>query len=375
LILYLIVLPTVLLHIAYAGCRVLMSLFALQLGASPFTVGIILSLIGVLPILFAITAGQSIDRIGVRIPMLAGAGMVSASLLLAVAVPRVEILFIVSPLVGAGFVIYHIAVNHAAGVLGLPEDRVKNFSLMALTFSTSGFLGPTITGFAIDLIGYRYTFLLLATSAAIPLAMLLMMNLETPRYAPGKTHGKSLHVMDLLRDRTMRRVFIISSALSVGWDLFTFVVPIHGSRIGLSASQIGLILGAFGVAVFAVRLALPLFAHRVSEWQMMVTAMITTGVMLFLFPLTHHVPLLVLMAFLLGIGLGGAQPMIMTLLYQHAPPGRGGEAVGMRTLLININQTGIPLMFGALGAALGMTPVFWTMAILLAGSGYLMRKP
>ena len=134
-------------------------------------------------------------------------------------------------------------------------------------------------------------------------------------------------------------------------------------------------LGAFGVAVFAVRLALPLFAHRVSEWQMMVTAMITTGVMLFLFPLTHHVPLLVLMAFLLGIGLGGAQPMIMTLLYQHAPPGRGGEAVGMRTLLININQTGIPLMFGALGAALGMTPVFWTMAILLAGSGYLMRKP
>ena len=30
---------------------------------------------------------------------------------------------------------------------------------------------------------------------------------------------------------------------------------------------------------------------------------------------------------------------------------------------------------GALGAALGMTPVFWTMAALLVGAGYFVRKP
>jgi hypothetical protein len=47
----------------------------------------------------------------------------------------------------------------------------------------------------------------------------------------------------------------------------------------------------------------------------------------------------------------------------------------VRTLLINISQTAIPLLFGALGAALGMTPVFWTMALLLVGAGYALRKP
>lgn len=57
-------------------------------------------------------------------------------------------------------------------------------------------------------------------------------------------------------------------------------------------------------------------------------------------------------------GLGGAQPMIMALLYDRAPPGRGGEAVSVRTLLLNITQSGIPLLFGALGSALGMTRVF-----------------
>jgi hypothetical protein len=47
----------------------------------------------------------------------------------------------------------------------------------------------------------------------------------------------------------------------------------------------------------------------------------------------------------------------------------------LRTLLINVSQSGIPLLFGALGAALGMAPVFWTMAVVLAGSGWALRKP
>jgi hypothetical protein len=48
--------------------------------------------------------------------------------------------------------------------------------------------------------------------------------------------------------------------------------------------------------------------------------------------------------------------MIMSLLYNEAPAGRGGEAIGVRMLLLNFSQTGIPLLFGALGAALGMAP-------------------
>jgi MFS family permease len=79
-------------------------------------------------------------------------------------------------------------------------------------------------------------------------------------------------------------------------------------------------------------------------------------------------------SFVLGIGLGGVQPMIMSMLYEKAPAGRGGEAVGMRTQLLNITQAAIPLIFGALGAALGMTPVFLAMgAAVLWGAWYAQR--
>jgi predicted MFS family arabinose efflux permease len=160
----------------------------------------------------------------------------------------------------------------------------------------------------------------------------------------------------------------------MGWDLFTFVMPIHGSRIGLSATAIGLVLGCFGAAVFVVRLVLPAIVHRVNEWKMLIGAMLVTGSTLALVPLVTDPALLMAIAFLLGLGLGGAQPMVMALLYNTAPAGRGAEAVGVRTLLLNVSQTGIPLMFGAMGAALGMSPVFIAMGVALAAGGWYAGK-
>ena len=368
-----IVLLTVLLHLAYAGSRVTLSLLALNLQASPATVGVMMSLLAALPMLFSVRAGRAIDRIGVRKPMLAGAGALVAAMLLACAVPRLETLFLVSALAGSGFYLFHIAVNHAAAVIGQPEQRARNFSVLALGFSTSGFLGPTLAGFSIDGIGYRLTFLLLAASALAVFAAMAMRSMDTPRHESGAEHGER-RLADLLRIPLMRRVFIVSGILSMSWDLFTFVTPIYGAHIGLSASAIGGILGAFGAAIFVVRLLLPLIVHRVNEWKMMIGAMFATGATLVIFPLVNEPLSLMGLAFILGLGLGGTQPMIMALLYSTAPHGRGGEAIGVRTLLLNFSQTSIPLLFGVLGTALGMGPVFWTMALALVAGGWYARR-
>jgi hypothetical protein len=61
--------------------------------------------------------------------------------------------------------------------------------------------------------------------------------------------------------------------------------------------------------------------------------------------------------------------MMLTLLHESAPPGRAGEALGLRTTLINGSQTIMPLVFGAAGAVLGMVPVFWVMGAALLGGG------
>jgi MFS family permease len=370
----LLVFLTVLTHLSFAGCRVIISLTAIHFGASPLVIGVLLSLLTVIPILFALRWGRWVDRAGVRGPMLAGVAAILLAMVLGWAFPRLETLFVVSPLAGSGFFLYHIAAGQAAAVIGRPEDRIKNFSLLALAFSVSSFLGPTLSGFAIDGIGHANAMLALAVGVLVNMVVLAAWKPDVPRHGTSAAHHEKRRVSDLLRIPGFRLVFIVSGVLSMTWDLFAFVMPIHGSQLGLSATTIGLILGAFGAAVFVVRLLLPLVAHRMDEWRMLIAAMLLSGATLVAFPLVHGVPLLMALSFLLGVGLGGTQPFIMALLYEKAPAGRGAEVLSVRTWLINVSQTGVPLAFGALGAVLGMLPVFWAMGASLLVAGWLAAR-
>jgi predicted MFS family arabinose efflux permease len=365
-----IVVLTVLTHLSFAGCRIIMSLTAIHYEATPFTVGVIMSLLTVIAMLFAVRWGRWVDRVGVRGPMLAGAAAILAAMVLVWAVPRLETLFVASPLAGSGFFLFHIAAGQAAAVIGVPEQRVRNFTLLALAFSTSGFLGPVLAGFAIDGIGHRGAMLALSVGALASIFVLAARNIDTPRRQATAAQQERRRISDFLRIPGFRLVFIVSGALSMTWDLFAFVIPIYGSQIGLSASTIGVILGAFGAAVFVVRLALPLIAHRLDEWRMLIAAMFLSGATLLVFPLVDGVPLLLALSFLLGIGLGGTQPFVMALLYAKAPAGRGAEVLSVRTWIINFCQTSVPLASGALGAALGMLPVFWAMGASLLVAGW-----
>jgi MFS family permease len=365
----LIVFLTVLTHLSFAGCRVIISLTAIHFKATPFTVGVVMSLLTVIAMLFAVRWGRWVDRVGVRGPMLAGVSAILAAMVLVWAVPRLETLFVASPLAGSGFFLFHIAAGQAAATIGRPEDRVKNFSLLALAFSTSGFLGPTLAGVAIDGIGHANAMLALASGALVNVVVLAARKVELPRHEPSAAHQGKRRVGDLLRIPGFRLVFLVSGTLSMTWDLYAFVIPIHGSHIGLSATTIGGVLGTFGAAVFVVRLVLPLIAHRLDEWRVLIAAMVLSGATLLVIPMVSGVPLLMALSFLLGVGLGGTQPLIMALLYEKAPAGRGAEVLSVRTWLINFTQTSVPLASGALGAALGMLPVFWGMGAVLLVAG------
>jgi len=365
---------TVFTHLSFAGCRVILSLTAIHLEASPFTIGVILSLLAIVPMIFAVSWGRFVDRVGVHGPMLAGIAGIFSAMILGWAAPRLETLFVVSTIAGSGFILFHIAVTQAAAAIGMPEQRVRNFSLLALAFSTSSTLGPILAGFAIDGVGHRGAFLVLSSGVLINLLVLLRKRVAISRHDVSTPATADQRVIDLIRTPGMLPVFVVAGSLSIAWDLFTFVMPIYGTRIGLSASVIGLILGVFGVAVFVVRLILPLIAQRVRQWNTLIAAMFLTGAVLIAFPLVEGVQLLMLLAFLLGVGLGGTQPLVLALLYERAPPGRGAEAVGVRTLLLNFAQASVPLAFGALGTALGMVPVFWAMGAGLLAAAYAVNR-
>jgi MFS family permease len=371
----LVIILTVLAHAGFVGSRVTVSLQAIALGASPLTVGVLMSLYAALPMLLAVHAGRRIDRAGVAGPLLAGLLAVAAGVVLPAAWPGLATLFFAATLIGTGFLFVHVALNNVVGALAAPEARAASFAWLALGFSVGGFFGPLVAGFAIDGLGHRLAFLLLALFPAMAAAILWQRRRRLPAHAAQWTDSGERRLADLLRDPRLRHAFIASAVMAMGWDLYAFVVPIYGTRIGLSASLIGIVMGSFSVATFAVRLALPALARRVREWPMVVAAMLIAGASYALFPLAQSVAPLMALSFVLGLGLGCAQPFIMSLLYAASPPGRQGEVIGIRTTMLSGSHTVLPLAMGALGAALGMAPVFWSMAaVLFAGGGFAWRR-
>jgi predicted MFS family arabinose efflux permease len=326
--------------------------------------------------LFAVGMGRLTDRIGWRAPMLAGSVAIAAGAILPFLGQSLVSLFPACVLIGSGFMMYQVAAQNIVGYIGRPEDRPTNFSLSALGFSISGFAGPMIAGFGIDAFGHAATFAALAAFPLVPIAVLGLNRLRLPRpHALAPPRDPSHSVVDLLRHRELRPVFVASALLAAAWDMFTFAIPIYGSRIGLSASSIGVVLGSFSAATFVIRGLLPAISRRLTAWPLLTVSLATAAAAFLLFPLFERAGPLMAVSFLLGLGLGMSQPMVMSLLHNAVPPGRVGEAIGVRMSLVNMSQIAMPLLFGALGTALGMVPVFWATALLLSvGSLYARRR-
>ena len=370
----LLVVTVVLAHTAYNGTRLTISLAALAAGASPLTVGVLMSLIAALPMLLGIVSGRLVDRIGVRVPIIGAVLLLIASVALPGLAPGLPALHFAAAGSGTGFMLFHICAQHMVGEMSSDEERRDNFGWLALGFATSNFIGPSVAGVCIDQLGHRAAFLILAGFAAAALAILAARRRGLTHTPHSERGDDARSAWDLLRNAQLRRVFLVSGMLASAWDLFVFVMPIYGTQIGLSATTIGMILASFAAATFTVRLALPVISRHMSEWPLITTTFAIACGAYAVFPLVETVPLIASIAFILGLGLGATQPSIMALLYATAPSGRAGEAVGVRTVVLNASHTVLPLVFGALGAALGMSPVFWSMSAALASGGWFANR-
>lgn len=369
---YLITLLTLMVQGGHMGSRMVASLFAIELGANPFLIGALISAYSVFPLLLGVYSGRLSDRFGSRRPMLAGTAVLALGLLLPFLWPQLAALYVSAALIGTGFVFFNVSVQNLAGGLGAAEERTRNFSTLGLGYSGGHMLGPLLGGYAIDYHGFPFAYLCFAALIVLPMGLLAWnRRLDVAPRAAGKERTSTL---ELLHSAPLRRAIVTSALVVTGWDLYAFYVPLYGHSIGLSASSIGILLGVFAVATFVVRIVLPLFTRRYGVETVLSIAMFAGAAFFLLFPFITFVPALLALSFGIGFTLGCGQPLTLNIAYNRSPPGRSGEVTGLRLTINNVTHIGVPLAAGALGAALGVAPVFWVNAAILAASGRLSRK-
>jgi MFS family permease len=363
----------VLAHMAFVAARLTASLYALANHASTFTVGVIMALFSLVPMLLAVRAGRWLDAVGARRPVLIGSLLILGGVLLpaafSYATADLAPLLVAAALIGTGQTLTMLSIQKVVGDRADPNRRAAAFSWLALGASISGFVGPVLSGLLIDSFGHRATFGVLVALMVLALAF-VWSNRELLPARDGTVSGpEPMHPLELLKHTELRHVLIATALVSMSWDLQTFVIPVHGTRVGLSASEIGFVLGSFAVATFTIRLAMPWLSQRFTEWQVLTYTLFCATLAFGLFPFFSSLSPLIAVAFLLGLGLGAAQPNVMSLVHSRSPQGRVGEALGLRSMIIHSSQVSLPLVFGAFGSVLGAAAMFWTMAVLVCTGG------
>lgn len=370
------ILAQVCLHACMAGTRMAAPLLALREGYSPAAVGVLLALFALTQVFLALPAGRFADRHGLKRPI--GLSVVAATLGagLAVVFPVFPVLCLAALLTGGATGAAVISLQRHVGRAAAGALQLRRvFSWLSIGPAVSNFIGPFTAGLLIDhagalpnsTTGYRAAFFLMAV---LPLACWLLVRptRELPPI-PAAPGSRQPNAWDLLREPTFRRLMLVNWFLSSCWDVHTFVVPVLGFEKGISASVIGSILGAFAVAAAAIRMVMPLLAAQLREWRVLVGAMLMTAVLFGVYPFMGTALGMGVCSVLLGFTLGTVQPMIMSMLHQITPPARHGEALGLRLMAINASSVVMPMLFGTLGAVIGIAGVFWaTGAVVGAGA-------
>jgi len=346
------------LHACMTGMRMAAPLLALRQGSSAAMVGVLLALFALTQVFLALPAGRYADKHGLKKPVMLSVLSSSLGAVMAAIWPVFPVLCVSALLSGGATGVAIIALQRHVGRLSRDVNEMRlSYSWLAIGPAISNFVGPLAAGVVIDVSGFSAAFALLAV---FPWFAWFAVRREVPMPASEQAvQDPAKRAWDLLGEPGFRRLLIVNWFLSASWDMHTFVVPLLGHERGLSASAIGAILGGFALCAALIRVVLPWLTKRWQEWQVITLAMLFTCLLLALYPMAQAAWAMGMMSALLGLSLGSVQPMVMSSLHQLLPPDRQGEGLGLRLMLINASSVAMPLVFGSLGAWLGVAAVFW----------------
>jgi MFS family permease len=353
-----------------SATRVVLSLYALKLGAGPFAVGALAATIYVFPLLLSWVVGTLADRWGSRWLLFAAMVCGSVGALLPYLFHNLPALFAAAALAGLLLALYNVIVQNLVGLLSKPEKRTQNFSNFSLVGATSNFIGPLLAGYSIDHAGHALTSLYIMVLPVAAVALIARWGGILPG-GSGQKVTRPTGIIKSFTERETLQMLGISSLMQAGNDFFQFYIPIYGHSIALSALEIGSVLATFAVAAFLVRLVMPRLIAWRSEEMLLAYCFYVGAASFALIPFFKSALVLALVSFLFGLGMGCGQPLTLMLMFSRSPVGRSGETLGLRLTANNFVRTSGPAVFGMIGSAMGLFPVFWLNALLMGSGAWL----
>lgn len=359
---------------AMFSTRPIVPIYAEAIGANSLIIGLLVSSYSFLPMLLAVQAGRWVDRIGARKTVLWGGSGLLLSFVLPLFLPRLSIIFISQLIFGFSQLFVILSIQKTVG--NLPGNRDKLISSHSLSAGMGDMLGPLVSGFTYTHFGFRFTFAIAA--AAVLAAVLFSCVLKSGAWKGTAQVSNDLSAKEastwlLLKNVNLRKSLIISGIGLYSKELMTAYFPLYATKLGMSASTIGILLSISALMSLIVRFMQFQLVQKFGRTYIMTMALFIGAAAYMLVSLFHSPIVLAVIIAFMGASLGIGQPLSIVYALNHSPPERHGEVLGIRLSVNRILQFTAPILFGGLGGFFGLYSIFVTNGIIMMTGAFFTR--
>jgi MFS family permease len=158
----------------------------------------------------------------------------------------------------------------------------------------------------------------------------------------------------------------IEAVMYLGYGAFLGFLPIYARQAGLNDAEIAIVLGSqLAVAVVAKPLT-GRVSDRVGRIPVIVAGLLLCAAVLPLIFRSASLPAFLLLAPLLGLGVGAVTPVTNALIADLASAGRLGAAMGVFGTIWDVGEAAGPVLAGFLIGGLGYAATFDVLAAIIA---------
>ncbi|WP_193045227.1 MFS transporter [Mycolicibacterium baixiangningiae] len=358
------------LQVAVTLARPVSTYRLLALGADGATVGLTAACFAIPPVLLAVAFGRWADKHHPAV--LLGSGVVVAAaasfaLVVAEAIPLIALATMV------------LGVGHMSGTIGAqsimaqalsPLPRINRFGILTTVSALGQIVGPVLGGVVIGrteepTVGATSTALLVAAFvfvAGLPPALLA---LRTRISASTVRAGRAERVWHLVRRRGMPAALMTSFSAKSGIDLLLVYVPLLGAAIGLTSSQVGLLLGISSTGALLARAGTPALVRRVPTLRLTVIATVSGSACMVILAVSDNLVVMIMAMSVLGFALGLSQTTTMDWVVNLVDDTSRGSALGLRVATNRLGQTVSLAAAGAVSGWLGIQTAFVLLAVVM----------
>jgi len=343
---------------------------ALELGASPSLVGVILSAPYLLPLVFAIPLGGIVTRVGAqRVFFISAIGMMIGPWI-SLATPTFTGLLSTQIIIGLAHVVMVIAAQSVVAGLGRGRTLERYFGWYTMCLSGGQLTGPLLAGRMIDTLTMDWVFAVIGAIPAIALvsSYYFIGNARRGHSTPSSLLGYRAQASLLKKNVGVQMSIVVTVAALFALGAHAAFLPVYLETLTFSATLIGLLVSLRALSAMVVRPFMSRIIQGLGGRSKALIACVAAVAMGMMWTgMTNNVITLAVLAVLVGLGTGISQPLSMVILAEHVQPEQRSSALGMRLMGNRGAQVVAPLLLGLLAELAG-----YKLTFLIAGAGLLM---